>query len=143
MKKKHQKDVEKAEKLKEKQILEKAEKAKKNAVVVLDKKRLSGLGNSKSGGGKKRRKSTGSILVSNDPNLFLNQNIDRRSDEVLSQNNLKSALEFEDDNNNDNNDNSNYNSSSGVRIDQNMKFDVEEEVDSDGDLWDDCYHHSQ
>ena len=62
MKKKHQKDAEKAEKLKEKVLLEKARKA----AAALLKKRSSGLIR-KSSGDKKRRKSTGSVNSSMNP----------------------------------------------------------------------------
>lgn len=105
------------------------EKAKKAAITALNKKRSSGSLR-KSGGDSKRKKSLESVT------------------HIDIGNTLKDAYAIVDptvrDNMEDNSENrASHNFVYSSDIENNSKFEIEKVMDSDDDLWEDCYHQSQ
>lgn len=105
------------------------EKAKKAAITALNKKRSS-ASLRKSGGDSKRKKSLESVT------------------HIDIGNTLKDAYAIVDptvrDNMEDNSENrASHNFVYSSDIENNSKFEIEKVMDSDDDLWEDCYHQSQ
>ena len=127
LKKKHQKDAEKAQKLKEKMLVEKA----KKAAVTASNKRKSSDSTGKAGGNNKRKKSLESVAHIDVVNML--EDVYVIADPTV-RDNVKENSESR---------GANYDSLHTSGIEKDSNFEIEKAMDSDDDLWDDCYHHSQ